>query len=113
MPLQMPAMNAGNELEPFVLYRFTDGQVECALWQLKDGPRALALFQTSDRAVNYRHSAALGDEWKVFRPARMALLELLRAVYRNGVQLAVVDPDASSAQRIFDIKDILDVTGGT
>jgi hypothetical protein len=81
--------------------------MECALWQVKEGPKALALFLSGDAATSYREAAALGAEWKVLCPAKNALLQLLKSCYEAGIGLAVLDPDLEKAKRIFNIQEIL------
>ena len=103
--------NPADEINPYILYRLDGSQVECALWQLQEGPRALAFFLSYDSAAAYHTSSGLASDWKVFRPARSALLELLRTAHASGVRHAVLDPDATKALRVFDIGEILQAAG--
>jgi hypothetical protein len=96
-----------DEIHPYLVYRIADGRLECALWQLREGPRALAMFLSGDSATAYRDAAHPGEEWKVFRPAKENLWQLLKECYHAGICYAVLDPDGDKAQRIFDIKSIL------
>lgn len=96
-----------DEIDPYVVYRIDGDQMKCALWQIKEGQMALALFLSGDSATNYRQSAALGADWKIFRPAKEALLQLLIACVQDGIGFAVLDPDLEKAKRIFDISEIL------
>ena len=98
------------ELSPYLLYRITGDQLECALWQLEDGRKALALFLSGDQATAYHQATHLGEEWKMLRPERRDLLEIIRTAYHSGVQLAVLDPDSTKAKRIFDLQDIINLT---
>ena len=100
-----------DEIKPFVVYRIDGKQMECALWQFKDGQKALALFLSGDAATSYRASANLGDEWKVFSPAREALLEMLKGCHEAGIGYAVLDPDQEKAKRIFSIPQVLKSVG--
>jgi hypothetical protein len=100
------------EIEPYVVYRFVDKNVEFAMWRLAEGERALALFQTSDAAEAYRKAAAVGNGWQVLHPTRIALLELLRATHQAGVRYAVLDPDAQKARTLFDLASVLETAGG-
>jgi hypothetical protein len=100
-----------DEIDPFVVYRIDGDQVECALWQFKDGQKALALFLSGDAATSYRASAQLGAEWKIFSPTKDALLQLLRRCHDAGIGYAVLDPDLEKAKRIFDIRQILNAAG--
>ena len=95
------------EIQPYVVYRIAGAQMECALWQFKDGQKALALFLSGDAATSYRNSANLGQEWKIFCPAKEVLLELLKGCHEANIGYAVLDPDLEKAKRIFDIQAIL------
>jgi hypothetical protein len=99
------------EIQPYILYRLDAGQLECALWQIKDGPKALALFLTDEKAAAYRTAGQLGEQWQVFRPARQALLELLKACFQAKIEYAVVDPTPEKAKRVFNIGEILAAVG--
>jgi hypothetical protein len=103
--------NVSEEIEPYVVYRIDGDQMECALWQLKDGQKALALFLSGDTATSYRKSLHSGPEWMIFRPAKDALLQLLKACNQGGIDYAVLDPDLEKAKRIFDIQEILREVG--
>jgi len=100
-------VNVSDEIQPYVVYRIEGDQMECALWQFKDGQKALALFLSGDAATTYRASANLGDEWKIFCPAKDALLQLLKSCFEAGIGYAVLDPDLDKAKRIFNIREIL------
>lgn len=100
-------MNATDEIQPYVVYRIDDEQMECALWQFKDGQKALALFLSGDAATSYRTCANLGTEWKIFCPAKEVLLQLLKGCWEVGIAYAVLDPDLAKAKRIFSIQEIL------
>lgn len=95
------------ELQPYIVYRLQGTQVECAIWQLKEGQQAVALFQSAEAAAAYRDAAELGPSWQVLRPPRDGLLHLLRACCDAGVSHAVLDPDQKTAKLIFDLKEIL------
>jgi hypothetical protein len=96
-----------DELNPYLVYRILGAEVECAVWQLKEGPMALALFLSDESARTYHKAAALGEEWKVFRPARTALFQLAQAAVQSGINYAVLDPDVMTAKRIFDLQSIV------
>jgi len=95
------------EIEPYVIYRIDGEQMVCALWRIEDGREALALFLSGDAATSYRESACLGTEWKIFRPAKKVLLQLLNGGYQSGIGHAVLDPGLETAKRIFSIREIL------
>jgi hypothetical protein len=107
-PLNTPLMP---EIQPYILYRLDGGQLECALWQIKDGPKALALFLSDEKAAAYRTAGQLNEQWRVFRPARPALLELLKACFQAKIEYAVVDPTPEKAKRVFNIGEILAAVG--
>ena len=96
-----------DELDPYLIYRVDGTQVECAVWRLQEGQTALALFLSADSAAAYHTAAGLGDEWKVFRPARAALLHLVNAAVQGGIPYAVLDPDLEKAKRVFDLQAIV------
>ena len=99
------------EIEPYVVYRIDGDQMECALWQTEDGRKALALFLSGDAATSYKEISNLGAEWKIFRPAKKVLLQLLNSGYQSGVAYAVLDPGLWAAKRIFSIQEILQGIG--
>ena len=99
-----------DEIQPYVVYRIEDDQMECALWQFKDGQKALALFLSGDAATSFKESAKLGAAWKIFCPAKEALLQMLRGCHEAGIGYAVLDPDLEKAKRIFNIHEILKAT---
>ena len=96
-----------DEIQPYVVYRLDGDQMECALWQINNGAKALALFLSGDTATSFRQFTNLGAEWRIFRPAKEALLQLLKACCQDGISFAVLDPDLEKAQRIFNIPAIL------
>jgi len=96
-----------DEINPFLVYRLSGSQVECALWQVQEGGQALALFLTEESAQRYCTAANLGPAWKVIRPPRAGLLELLKTAASNGIAHAVLDPDGEKARRVFNIAEIL------
>lgn len=104
-PSAMPSLR--DEIEPFILFRLAGGQAECATWQVEAGAKALALFLSEAAASAYAATSGLGSDWRVFRPKRAAMLELLRASRASGIALAVLDPDQQKARRVFDINEIL------
>lgn len=96
-----------DEIEPYVIYRIDGDQMVCALWQIEDGRKALALFLSGDAATSYLESACLGAQWKIFRPSKKVLLQLLNGGYQSGIGHAVLDPGLETAKRIFSIQEIL------
>jgi hypothetical protein len=102
---ELPSLR--EEIQPFIVFRIAGGQAECATWQVENGSKALALFLSAESAEAYRTAAGFGGEWRVVRPPRAGLLELLRASRQTGIALAVLDPDRQKARRVFDIAEIL------
>jgi hypothetical protein len=99
--------NGNDEIQPYIVYRIEGERMECALWQFKDGQKALAVFLSGDAATSFREFAKLGADWKVFQPAREALLQMLKGCHEAGIGYAVLDPDHEKAKRIFVIPQIL------
>ena len=95
------------EIEPYLMFCLDGNQVECAVWVLKDGGKALALFLSGDAATSYRDAASLGPEWKIHRPAKNNLLQILRECQRAGILYAVLDPDLEKAKRMWNIQEVL------
>lgn len=100
-----------DEIQPYVVYRIDGDQMEFALWQFKDGQKALALFLSGDAAMSYKTTAGLGEKWKMFCPAKDALLQMLKGCHESGIGYAVLDPDLEKAKRIFNIPEILNAVG--
>src|ERR1051326_2103087 len=96
-----------DELNPYLLYKIDGDQGDCALWQLQEGPRALALFLTEASADAYKRSAGLDGEWRILRPGRQVLMELMKTCFQQGIDYAVLDPSRDKAKRIFNIREIL------
>ena len=96
-----------DNIEPFLIYRLAGSEVECAVWRLQEGPTALALFLSAESAAAYHQAAGLGDEWKVYQPARAALFQLVGAAVQAGILYAVLDPDHEKAKRMFDLQAIV------
>ena len=105
------AVSDNDEFEPYVLYRVEGAQFECALWRMPNGQSALALFLTSDSAVSYREALRLGNDWKVFRPGKVDLVQILKTGYHNGIASAVLDPDLEAAKYVFALEHVLNELG--
>ena len=104
-------INVSDEIQPYIVYRIDGEQMECALWQFKDGQKALALFLSGDAATSFKESATLREEWKIFRPAKETLLQMLKGCHEAGIGYAVLDLDPEKAKRIFNIHEILNAAG--
>jgi hypothetical protein len=100
-----------DELSPYLLVRVRDARAEFAKWRTQEGFDALALFLSEENAQGYAQKVLSGSGWQVVRPPRMSVLEVLRACHAAGVTLAVLDPDAGSAKRVFPIGEILMAVG--
>jgi hypothetical protein len=94
------------EIQPFIVYRIHNGQLECAFWQLQDGTKALALFLAEASAISYTRAANLSPDWKIFRPQREGLLEIIEGCRQAQIHFAVLDPDHEKAKMIFDLREI-------
>ncbi len=96
-----------HELEPWILLTELSGVTQPAFWQVSQGQAAsLALFSTAERAQAYA-AALVCDNFRVNQPSRVTLISLLVECYKQGIRIAVLDPDASAAKRVFDIQQIL------
>jgi hypothetical protein len=96
-----------NELQPWVVAVGDAEERSLAMWRLSETEQpALALFSSAGLAEAYaaKHVASC---WQVAQPARSALLGVMIECYRQGVRLAVLNPAETSAQRIFNLRDVL------
>jgi len=100
-------MAADDEIQPYLVYRRSGRQVECALWALDTGSKSLALFLTAEGADRYLDTAGLRPAWKAFRPAKAELLKILEHCLQVGVEHAVLEPDNDTARRLFDLRQVL------
>lgn len=92
-----------HELEPFLLVDVEAGG-RCATWRLAENDaEALAIFHESGTAEAYRSAIADGACWHTIQPDRSQLAQILKAAIEAGVDYAVLDPDQSSAKRIFQL----------
>lgn len=114
MPPEVPAfkkhytsMAADDEIQPYLVYRNSGRQVECALWALDSGPKSLALFLTAETAGRYLDTAGLRPAWKSFRPPKAELLKILEHCLQVGIEYAVLEPDNDEARRLFDLRQVL------
>jgi hypothetical protein len=96
-----------DEIQPFLICRVQNSQMEFALWQLRDGQRGLCIFLSKESAEIYRGKSHQNAEWKIIQPERETLLEILKASNESGVPWAVLEPDQEQAKRIFDVGAIL------
>lgn len=102
---------ASDEFEPYVVCRVEGTRVDCALWIMPDGRKSLALFFTADKASQYQQGLKLGTDWRVVRPSQFELVKMFKASLAGGVRQAVLDPDTESANRIFDLREVLSGMG--
>jgi hypothetical protein len=104
------SIDAPTDIEPYLVCRMSDGEMQCSLWTLEDGRKTLPLFLSQDSATAYLQAAQLGDAWQVLRPAAQNLLQILHHCHESGVDLVSLDPDHEKARRLFDVRAILDRT---
>ena len=95
------------EINPYLVYRLSDEQMECAVWTLDEGQKALTLFLSQESAEVYVSATGLGEEWKIYCPARIDLMEIIKQTTASGIFLAVVDPDDKKAKRLFDLRQVV------
>ena len=92
-----------HEIEPWLV--LVDDQV--AFWQLSEPPAAaLALFSGEVQANAYMRGLNSAN-CQVRQPSRRELLALMISCYQQQVLYAVLDPNAQSARRIFQLRDVL------
>jgi len=96
-------MSNDDEIQPYLIYRVIGDQFECALWELDDGEKSLALFLTPEAAAQYLAVAQLTADWKTMRPSKPNLLQILEHSLQAGIRYAVLDPDNEEARRLFDL----------
>jgi hypothetical protein len=101
-------MTADDEVQPYLVYRSSGRQMECALWAVESGPKCLALFLTAEAADRYLDNAGLRPVWKSLRPAKRQLLAVLEHCLQVGISHAVLEPDNDQTRRLFDLRQVLD-----
>ncbi len=104
-------MSNADEFHPYVLCRFGQSTLECALWIMPDSKKSLALFLTAEQAEAYRQSLTLGEDWRVVQPSERELIQVLKASFGSGIRQAVLDPNIESADRLFDLQHVLQEMG--
>ncbi len=102
--------NLSEEIIPYLVYRLCGEQMECAVWTLNEGHKALALFLSQESAEAYVTATNLGSDWKILCPARVDLLEILKQSTSAGIFLAALDPDDKEAKRLFDLREVVKTT---
>lgn len=96
-----------NEIQPWLVVIGSSAATRLAMWQIGETQKpALALFSNSERATQYA-IAHIDEEFQVTQPARTALLTIMIECYRGQMEHAVLDPDSSSAKRVFVLRDVL------
>ena len=100
----------GKEISPYLVYRLCGEQMECAVWMLKEGQQALALFLSQQSAQAYVKATGLGENWEIYCPARIDLMEIIKQSTAAGIFLAVLDPDDKEAKRLFDLRQMVNAT---
>lgn len=99
-------MSDVEHLQPTILVN-ADGP---ALWQLAEGPMALAIFSDPSRAEAYvgdLDAEAASAAWQVKSPDPTQTVRMLAACVRSGVRVAALNPNDGQAQRLFDLAGIL------
>ncbi len=99
--------DTSSELEPWIVIQATNQGSAPALWQLQSSAEiAVALFSDSQHAQDYA-AEHITDVVDVVQPSRLDLLKMLIECYRQGVQVAVLDPNATTTSRLFVLRDVL------
>jgi len=104
-------MSAQDEFDPYLVYRVSGQSVECALWTLAEGERALAIFLTRASAEEFIRAGELGPAWQIHQPAKNDLYQIFRRCSEGGIRYAVLDPDNQQARRLFDLEQVLQAGG--
>ena len=83
-----------------------------AMWRLNDNDEpALALFSEQTSAEVYARQ--LGEQaYQVLQPTRTAMLSIMIECFQGNIMLAVLDPNATTARRIFKLRDVLKAAKG-
>jgi len=100
------------EISPYLVYRLSGEQMECAIWTLNEGQQALALFLSQESAEAYVSATGLDETWKVYCPARIDLMQIIKQSTATGIFVAVLDPDDKQAKRLFDLRQIANAADG-
>jgi hypothetical protein len=96
-----------SELEPWVVVLGDAEDHALAMWRVSETQQpALALFSSQVHAQRYA-AANASPPWSAEQPARATLIGIMIACYRQGIELAVLDPDRETARRIFQLRDVL------
>lgn len=95
------------EINPFLVYRLCGEQMECAVWTLKEGQQALALFLSQESAEAYVNATGLDENWKIYCPAKIDLMAIIKQSTAASIFLAVLDPDDKEAKRLFDLREVV------
>ncbi|GIW98044.1 MAG: hypothetical protein KatS3mg111_1377 [Pirellulaceae bacterium] len=94
------------ELHPWIL-AYGTGESQIALWQVQQiQQRAVAIFSEASLAEEYARREQLND-YHLLRPPRDQLIRLFIASLRQGIELAVLDPQRDRAQTLFRLRDVL------
>lgn len=96
-----------HEIEPWVIVAECDDDQSLAMWRLSENDQpSLALFSSAELAQGYAR-AQVAAPWKITQPSRSDLLRVMIECYRKKIELAVLDPDGTTAKRIFMLRDVL------
>lgn len=99
-------LNTQHEVQPVMLVRMTPQGPEFARWRINNGEDAIAMFLDVASAQKYQDSLQ-ETGWKVWKPTVLELLTVFRGCLQLGIHNAVLEPDISSAKRIFSIQDLV------
>ena len=90
----------GERISPAVT---VDGKLEKVYCDGAPGNTSIS----EESAETYIKATDLDSDWKTFCPGRTDLLEILRQSTSVGIDLAVLDPNAKEAKRIFDLCEVV------
>ncbi len=68
---------------------------------------ALALFSDPQRATDFAKAEYKHSTWRVESPDPQQTVRVLAACFRQGVDVAVLNPSGNQAGRAFDLREML------
>jgi len=90
------------QLEPWILLN----QETPACWRLEAGQDAIALFSSKDTAMRYA-AATANESSDCVQPPPTGLVRLLVQCVEADITTGVLDPDGTTARRVFDLRKVL------
>lgn len=104
--------NSAIELTPWIIITGEGEDAAVALWGINapegggEAVESLAIFADGVDAKAYAQENCT-QSWRTAQLDRPALLKLLVDCFRQGIKYATLNPESSSARRVFVIRDVL------